>query len=128
MSAIQINAARVYVIAPAMLSWVLERLLQTRQPYIEVIGAAGNAAAALAQMDGGLACLFVMAVDCDADLAQLAQVRQAQPAARCLVVTGSRDTTLPDRALLAGARGVVKNWDLPDTLLDAVEKVNEGEL
>ena len=122
------SAARVYVIAPAMLSWVLERLLQTGQPSIEVMGAAASAAAALDQMRERPGCLLVIAVDCEADLTQLAQVREALPAMHCVVVTGSRGTALADRAAAAGARGVVKNCELPRTLLDAVQTVHEGGL
>jgi two-component system nitrate/nitrite response regulator NarL len=128
MTAIPMSAARVYVIAPAMLSWVLERLLHTRHPYIEVTGAACSAAAALADMQGRPACLVLIAADCDADLAQLAQVRDGLPGTRHLVITGSRDTTLMDRAVLAGAHGVVRNFEPPETLLDAVQMVNEGGL
>jgi DNA-binding NarL/FixJ family response regulator len=73
-------------------------------------------------------CLVAIAADCDADLAQLALVQATLPATRCLVITGSRDVNLFDRAVLAGARGVVRTSESPATLLKAVEKVNEGEL
>jgi DNA-binding NarL/FixJ family response regulator len=111
-----------------MVSWGLQRLLQTGHPYIELTGAATSTAAALAEMERRGACLVVIAVEYDADLAELARVHDALPAVRCLVLTGSHDTGLADRAVLAGARGVVKNWEAPETLLKAVQKVDEGEL
>lgn len=128
MSAIRLDAAKVFVIAPAMVSWGLERLLQTGHPLIEITGSARSAQAALPEIGKSPGCVVVIEIDAEADLAQLAQVQEALPGARCLVVTGSHDTTLADRAVLGGARGVVKNWDSPDTLLRAVQKVNEGEL
>jgi DNA-binding NarL/FixJ family response regulator len=128
MSAIRLTAVRVYVIAPAMVSWGLERLLQTGHPFIELLGAAHDAASALAAMGRDPPCLVAIAADCDADLAQLALVQATLPATRCLVITGSRDVNLFDRAVLAGARGVVRTSESPATLLKAVEKVNEGEL
>lgn len=128
MSGIRLSAARVFVVAPAMVSWGLERLLQTGHPYIEMTGSARTATDAFAQLDGHPASLLVIAVECEADLADLLRVQEALPGVRCLVITGSRDATLADRAVLAGARGVVKNWEAPENLLKAVEKVNGGEL
>jgi DNA-binding NarL/FixJ family response regulator len=128
MSVVRSCAARVYVIAPALVSWGLERLLQTGHPHIELVGSARSAAHALAETSGRPSCLFAIAADCEADLGELARIHEALPAARCLVITGSHDTTLADCAVLAGARGVIKNWEEPANLLKAVEKVNEGEL
>ena len=128
MSEVRLNAARVYVIAPAMVSWGLERLLQSGHPHVEVAGSARSAAAALAEMRGQPPCMIAIAVECDADLLELARVLDALPGAHCLVVTGSHDTALADRAVFAGARGVVKNWEPPGNLLKAVGKVSEGEL
>jgi len=45
-----------------------------------------------------------------------------------LVLTGSRDTALLDRVVLAGVRGIVKKGDPPSILLKAIEKIHEGEL
>ncbi|HUR89704.1 MAG TPA: response regulator transcription factor [Ramlibacter sp.] len=128
MSATRLSSVRVFVIAPAMVSWGLERLLQTGHPFIEMLGAARSAAAAIAAMAGKPACMIAIAIDYEADLAALAEVQAALPGARCLVITGSRDLALLDRAVLAGARGVIRNSEAPETLLKAVEKVNDGEL
>jgi len=128
MTAIRSNAVRVYVIAPAMVSWGLERLLQTGHPAIEVMGAARDATSALVSMARQPPCLVAIAADADCDLAHLALVLGALPVARCMVVTGSRDVAFFDRAVLAGARGVVRTSEAPETLLKAVEKVNDGEL
>ncbi len=45
-----------------------------------------------------------------------------------LLVTGSSDSGLLDKAVLAGVRGVVRTNDPPAILLKAIEKVHEGEL
>jgi two-component system, NarL family, nitrate/nitrite response regulator NarL len=128
MSAAPTSSVRVFVIAPAMVSWGLERLLQTGHPRVETIGAACCAAAAIAAMGTQPAGVIAMTMDCEDDLAALAQVHAAMPGARCLAITGSRDLTLLDRAVLAGARGVIRNSEAPPTLLKAVEKVHDGEL
>jgi DNA-binding NarL/FixJ family response regulator len=53
---------------------------------------------------------------------------QARSRAKILVLTGSADLAMLDRAVLAGARGIVKKREPPAALLKAIEKVHEGEL
>jgi len=128
MSPIQLNAVRVFVIAPAMVAWGLERLLQSGHPHLELVGSASNPSAALAAAACQNASVIAIAVDVEGDLADIAKLNAALPAARCLVITGSQDLPLLDRAVLAGARGVIRNSERPETLLKAVEKVHDGEL
>ena len=45
-----------------------------------------------------------------------------------LVLTGLRDASLHDQAVLAGARGIVHKEDPVETILKAIEKIHEGEL
>ena len=49
-------------------------------------------------------------------------------AARVLIVTGVRDPKLHDRAVMAGACGVVAKEDPAETILKAIEKATLGEL
>jgi DNA-binding NarL/FixJ family response regulator len=48
--------------------------------------------------------------------------------ARILILTGVRDESLHDKAVLAGASGVVMKEASADTILTAIEKVYEGQL
>lgn len=48
--------------------------------------------------------------------------------AHVILLTGSHDVAVLDKAILAGVRGVVKTNDPPSILLKAIEKVHEGEL
>lgn len=48
--------------------------------------------------------------------------------ARVLALTGSRDLDSHRRAVLAGARGVVRKEEPVDVLLRAIEKVHEGDV
>jgi two-component system nitrate/nitrite response regulator NarL len=43
-------------------------------------------------------------------------------------LSGSSNVELLDRAILVGARGIVRKSDPPQILLKAIEKVHEGEL
>jgi DNA-binding NarL/FixJ family response regulator len=48
--------------------------------------------------------------------------------AKVLVLTGVRDPALQDRAMLAGASGVIGKEEQPDDILKAIAKVHAGEI
>ena len=127
MQGIRIKPARVLLVAPAIVCWGLERLVEGAHPRLELAGACTNAPAACTAMSRNPVDVVVMLVECSDDLAGLALLH-AQGSAKCLVLTGSHDLALADQAVLCGSRGVVKTWEAPDLLLKAIEKVDEGEL
>ena len=55
------------------------------------------------------------------------QLRDAARSARVLVLTGSRDSAIHQKAAQLGAMGVVLKEDAADLLLKAIEKVYRGE-
>ena len=118
---------RVFVVAPPMLAWGLERLVQSAHPRFELAGGAAAPALACESMEKHPAEVVVVALECEEELAGLARLL-ALCGAKCLVVTGSHDTGLFDKAVLAGARGVVRIGDPPAAFLKAIEKVEDGEL
>jgi DNA-binding NarL/FixJ family response regulator len=127
MGTIQQNTVRVFVIAPPMVCWGLERLVQSAHPRLELTGTAPFADFARAALARTPADVIVMAVEIQDDVVQLA-LMHSNGHTRCLVITGSHDTELCDNAVMAGARGVVHTWDPPLSLLKAIEKIHEGEL
>jgi DNA-binding NarL/FixJ family response regulator len=127
MQGVRVDPVRVFVVAPAMVSWGLERLVQSAHPRYEFAGSASNAPAACDAMHASPSDVVIMDVECEEDLAGIGLMR-SRTRAKCLMISGSHDTGLADKAVLAGARGVVKTWEPPASLLKAVEKVHEGEL
>lgn len=127
MQGIRLDPVRVFLVAPAMVSWGLERLVQSAHPRFEFAGSASNAPSACDAMRSSPADVAIMDVECEEDLAGLSLVR-SRTRAKCLMISGSHDTALADKAVLAGARGVVKTWEPPASLLKAVDKIHEGEL
>jgi len=121
----QTHAVRVYVIAPSMICWGLERLVQTAHPRMELAGSATKVDALA--MEHAPCDVVVILMDAEEDLHQLVWL-QAGSQAKCLVVTGSHGTVLCDKAVLAGARGVIHTSDSPQSLLKAIEKIDDGEL
>src|SRR6185369_11747446 len=118
----QTRPIQVHLVAQPMVSWGLERLVQSAHPRLEVMGMAATAAESLPMLERNPPDVVVLDLDGDEPSEALAEL-QARTRAKILVLTGS-----PDRAMLAGVRGVVKKREPPATLLKAIEKVHEGEL
>jgi len=109
--------------------WGLERLIDSGAPRLQVDGTTTSCAEALKVL--GTASPDVILLDID--LGDENGVREipkllAVTNARILILTGVRDESLHDKAVLAGASGVVMKEAPADTILNAIEKVHEGQL
>lgn len=118
---------QVHLVAQPLVCWGLERLVQTAHPRLEVVGMASSLAESLPLLQRLPVDVVVLDLDGEDACEPLAQL-QAQTHARVLVLTGSLDLGVVDRAVLGGVRGVVKKSESPATLLKAIEKVHDGEL
>jgi len=127
MQGIRISTVQVYLIAPPMMSWGLERLVYTEHPHMELLGTSCDMDSALAPLEKQEPDVVVVVVESEADLPQL-EILQSRCRAKLLVVTGSQDVALVDKTVLAGARGVVRTSDPVAALIKAIEKVEAGEL
>jgi DNA-binding NarL/FixJ family response regulator len=109
--------------------WGLERLIESGRPAMEVVGSATNCAEALKLIDETAPDLILL----DIDLGGENGVREipkliARSRAKILVLTGLRDESIHDEAVLAGASGVVEKEASAETILTAIEKVHEGQI
>lgn len=118
---------QVFVIAAPMHCWGLERMVQAAHPQIELAGTAWTLGQGTEGAIQSKADVVLTEMSHENELPQLASLVQ-RSGAKVLVMTDSRDVTLMDKAVLAGARGVVKTHDTPAALLKAIEKVHEGEM
>ncbi len=120
------DSVRVFVVAMPLVRWGLERLVQSAHPRYELAGAAGQVTECLALLQRQPADVLLLVVDalrtdCLAELCGACD-------AKVLLVTNSADDAWLDSAIVAGVRGVVRTGDAPETLLKAIDKVNDGEL
>lgn len=122
-----VNPIQVHLVAQPLVCWGLERLVQTAHPRLEVVGMAASMADSLPLLERNAPDVVVLDLDGDEPPDSLSQL-QARTHAKLLVLTGSDDAGMLDRAVLAGVRGVVRKREPPATLLKAIEKVHEGEL
>jgi DNA-binding NarL/FixJ family response regulator len=109
--------------------WGLERLIESGKPLMEVVGTATNCADALKLIDETAPDLILL----DIGLGDQNGVDEipnliARSKAKILVLTGISDESIHDKAVLAGASGVVEKEAPAETILAAIEKVHEGQL
>lgn len=109
--------------------WGLEQLIASKRPRMEVVGKADNGTDAKrlakeTQPDILLLDLYLGG----GKGAELVPHFVKDGHTRVVIFTGERDLGTVDRAVFNGARGLVRKEDDPATLLNAIQKVHEGEL
>jgi DNA-binding NarL/FixJ family response regulator len=123
-------AIRVFLInGQRCVLWGLERLIETQQPAMQVAGTSPSYAEALERIGSADPDLILLDLDSahEDGLAAIAELK-ARSRARILVLTGSRDDSLHDDAVLCGASGVVRKESPAETIVSAINKVHAGEL
>lgn len=109
--------------------WGLERLVESAEPRMTVVGTADTRAgmldvAATAHPDVILLDLDLNGEDATEALPDLLRVS----AGKVLVLTGGRDPAVQQAAILRGARGVIGKDESAEVLLHAIERVHAGEV
>jgi len=107
----------------------LVMLLQS-QKHIEVVGETGDANEALriaAQAQPDIILLDVVLGDHDG-LDLLPRLRKAADKARILILTGTQNQEVHQKAVRLGAMGLVNKETAAEVLLKAIEKINAGEI
>lgn len=127
MQDVRIQAIRVFVVAPPIVCWGLERLVQSAHPCLELLGSASSMADPLPSRGSGTVDVVVADFEGEEYLQPMIQLQQ-KTTAKIVILTGVREVQLLDTAVRSGARGVVRKSDPPAILLKAIEKVHEGEL
>ena len=109
--------------------WGLERLIESDQHGMEVVGTAANCTEALALLERAAPDVIILDMDLgnESGIAAIPQL-MAHSKAKILVLTGVRDQSVHDSAVLAGARGVVHKEESADMILEAIRKVHAGQL
>jgi len=109
--------------------WGLEKLIDSEKPKMQVVGTATNSIEAMNLL--GTISPDVILIDLDLNGESGVSIIPnliEKSTAKVLVLTGSRDLSLHDNAMLAGARGVVGKGDTAETILKAITMVYQGEI
>ena len=105
------------------------KLIESDGPGMTVIGTAADVPEALniAQRERPDVVLLDIDLHGENSLDSMPLLRKATDAF-VLIVTGVRDPETQDRAVLAGARGVVQKEESAEVILKAIKKVSQGEI
>ena len=106
--------------------WGLEKLLQSTGQEIELAGTAVDCGEATRIIYATPINVIVVDLDGEIGIDAIAELCSLSPA-RVLALTVSRDVSVHDGAILAGARGVVTRSEPVESLIKAIEKIDEGE-
>ena len=109
--------------------WGLERLIESEQPHMQVMGKASNRAEVFAFLQSTLADIILLDLDLNGEssldfLEEILQQSQAQ----VLVLTAMQDPAVHQRAILNGASGVVLKSENAEVILRAIKAVHAGEV
>lgn len=109
--------------------WGLERLIDGEKPRMEVVGTATTRAEAIELAGTVRPDVIVL----DIDLGQhdgISAIPEliARSKGHVLVLTGLRDSTVRDNAVIAGARGIVHKEEPAETIIKAIDRIQQGEL
>jgi two-component system, NarL family, nitrate/nitrite response regulator NarL len=109
--------------------WGLERLIESEQPRMVVVGKATESGPAMLLMEQVQPDVVLLDLDLGEEngLDTIPELLK-KSAAKILVLTGVRDTNAREAAIRAGALGVVGKEIAPAELLQAIERVHRGEL
>jgi DNA-binding NarL/FixJ family response regulator len=127
MQSVRFLPVQVHVIAPPMACWGLERLVQSAHPRMELTGTSSSIHESFGPLTKETPDVVVADLDGAEEFDRLAELH-ARISASVLIVTSSHNVVLLDKAVMAGARGVVRKDDPPAALIKAIEKVRDGEL
>ena len=105
------------------------KLIDSDSPNMTVMGTASDIAEALAIIEREQPDVILLDIDLNGvnSLDSMPLLRNAT-SAMVLILTGARDSETHERAVLAGARGVVQKEASAEMILKAIKKVYEGEI
>jgi DNA-binding NarL/FixJ family response regulator len=109
--------------------WGLERLIESEQPRMVMVGKATESAPAMLLIEQAQPDVVLLDLDLGKEngLDSIPEILK-KSAAKILVLTGVRDTSAHEAAIRAGALGVVGKEIASAELLQAIERVHRGEL
>jgi len=120
-------AIQVHLVAPPLVCWGLQRLVQTAGTQFLLVSCSANLQEAMATLERQPPDVVLLDLDdgyCVDDISHLYDRTRV----KVLALTSSTDARLLDGVLSAGARGVLQKREAPGVLLKALEAVGRGEL
>lgn len=106
--------------------WGLGKLIESARPQVELVGVATCRGEALAAMEEAAPDVVLLDLDLGTENG-LELVPQLSAHAAVIILTGARDSAVRERAVVAGARGVIHKSEPAELILKAIARVYAGE-
>ncbi len=111
-----------------ILLWGLQQLISSHQPGTQLVGSAASTAELPSVIAAAAPDIILVDLDLpDVRASGIVALATCSPA-KVLVLTRHDDQALADKAVLEGARGVLKRHATPANFIDAICKVHEGQI
>ena len=109
--------------------WGLQRLIESAQPRMEVVGTANSSAEMLSSVGAARPDVILLDLDLNGENSAnvLPDLQRLCPG-QALILTGERDPNVHKLAIMKGARGVIGKDESAEVLLQAIERVHAGEV
>lgn len=126
------NPIRVFIIDDhRSILWGLQRLIESGNPTMTVVGCVGSCAEAIKTLKDSAPDVVLLDIDLGKEngVDEIPRLlAETDGRTKILMLTGVRDKSAHDKAVLAGARGVVEKEASAETILSAIGKVHEGQI
>ncbi len=130
MSELHTQSIRVFLIDDhRSILWGLQRLIESGRPAIQFVGSAESCEEAVKVLHDAAPHVILLDIDLGKEngIEEISKLI-SNSSAKILMLTGVRDKSAHDRAVLAGACGVVEKEASAETILTAISKVHEGQI
>lgn len=118
---------QVHLVAPPLVSWGLQRLVQTAGAQFILVGTSASLEEARPLLERHSPDVVVLDLDDGYTVDDLAHIYD-RVRVKILAITSVTDAAFLTRVLNAGARGILHKREAPAALLKAIEVVGDGEL
>ncbi len=126
----QNNLIRVVLIGhDSIVQYGLEMLINTQQSIMKSVGSFISCSAAIPCIENLSPNVIILSLNCSSEN-ELQVILQfiTSSKAKILILKRVQDSEIYDRAILAGAKGLIEKDEPLHAILKAIEKVNEGQL
>lgn len=109
--------------------WGLEKLIESQHPRMQVIGKFTSFAEASTELEKLQPDIILLDLDLGVEHGIEVIPRMIpMTKAKILILTGSRDAAMHDKAIIAGAKGILEKENSAEMILTAIQQVHEGQL
>lgn len=107
----------------------LEILINKQQPKMKVVGSFANYTSAIPNLEKLSPDVMFLDINLNSDKGSQAIMQLITSShAKILILKWTQDSEVYDKAILAGAKGIIEKEASLNTILKAIEKVHEGQL